>query len=221
MILKEKQFKNKNILISAGPTYENIDPVRFIGNYSTGLMGFSIAKELANRGAYVKLISGPVHLKINHPNIDRIDVISSEDMHNACIKNFSNSDITIMTAAVADYTLEKTEKQKIKKHKSNITLILKPTKDILAELGKNKKKNQILIGFALETNNEIENAKTKLENKNLDFIVLNSLKDKNAGPKHKTNKITIIDKYGNINHYDLKLKTEVAKDIADKIAEIL
>ncbi len=221
MTLKEKQFKNKNVLISAGPTYENIDPVRFIGNYSTGLMGFSIAEELAGRGAYVKLISGPVNLKINHPNIDRIDVISSEDMYDACIKNFLNSDITIMAAAVADYTLEKTEKNKIKKHKSNITLTLKPTKDILSELGKNKKKNQILIGFALETNNEIENAKTKLKNKNLDFIVLNSLKDKNAGFKHKTNKITIIDKYGDINHYVLKPKTEVAKDIADKIVEIL
>ncbi len=220
--LKRKgSFTGEKVMVTSGPTYENIDPVRFIGNYSSGLMGFSLAEELANRGAKVTLITGPGNIKIYNSSISRIDVLSAEQMYNACIENFPLSDIAIMSAAVADYTPEKTEKNKIKKKQSSINLKLKPTKDILAELGRNKRENQILIGFALETDNEIENARKKLKSKNLDFIVLNSLNDKGAGFKLKTNKITIIDKFDNVKSFSLKTKIEVARDIVDNIAELL
>jgi len=208
-------LKGRTILITAGPTYEAIDPVRFIGNHSSGLMGYSLALEAANRGADVILISGPTSLTVSHKRISRIDVVSAEDMFDACMNNFFKANIIIMSAAVADYTPEKFSQSKIKKKQEFVDIKLKPTKDILAELGKIKNKNQVLIGFALETDNEIENAKKKLRNKNLDFIVLNSLKDKGAGFKSRTNKIKIIDKNEKITDFELKTKEEVANDIID------
>jgi len=208
-------LKGRTILITAGPTYEAIDPVRFIGNHSSGLMGYSLALEAANRGADVILISGPTSLTVSHKRISRIDVVSAEDMFDACMNNFLKANIIIMSAAVADYTPEKFSQSKIKKKQEFVDIKLKPTKDILAELGKIKNKNQVLIGFALETDNEIENAKKKLRNKNLDFIVLNSLKDKGAGFKSRTNKIKIIDKNEKITDFELKTKEEVANDIID------
>jgi len=180
-------------------------------------MGFSIAKEFADRGCKVNLVSGPVSLDIQHPNINRTDVATANEMLNACKKYFNKSDICIMSAAVADYCPKHTELQKIKKNNSNLFIELTSTPDILAFLGENKSENQILGGFALETNNEFENAQKKLNNKNLDFIVLNSLKDNGAGFKHKTNKITIIDKHKNILKYNLKTKHEVAVDIVNYI----
>ena len=217
---KKTQLSNKKILVTAGPTHEAIDPVRFIGNHSSGVMGYAIAEELACRGADVELISGPTALSVFSPRITKTDVVSAEDMYDACINKFSECDIAVMSAAVADYTPEKIENSKIKKNTTDLSLKLKATKDILAQLGKQKKDNQILVGFALETDNELNNAKKKLKNKNLDFIVLNSLKDKGAGFKHKTNKISIIDNNGNISDFDLKDKKQVAIDIVDKIVEL-
>jgi len=214
---KKKDFSGERVLISAGPTYEAIDPVRFIGNNSSGYMGYALANEFANRGAKVELISGPVSIEINHININLTKVTSANEMYNACISVFPKTDIAIMAAAVADYTPVMPEKKKIKKKMSELSIKLKRTQDILAELGKQKKQGQILVGFALETDNELDNAQKKLKNKNLDIIVLNSLKDKGAGFGYTTNKVTISDKQGNINRYGLKSKPEVAKDIADKI----
>lgn len=215
--IAKNDLKGENILITAGPTYENIDPVRFIGNYSSGLMGFSIAKEAVKRGAKVTLISGPVNLDID--NVNRIDVVNAGQMYNACIDNSSKADIIIMAAAVADYTPLRCEKSKIKKYKSELCLDLKPTVDILSKLGEAKTDKQILVGFALETDNEIDNAKIKLKKKNLDFIVLNSLNDKGAGFKYNTNKISIIDINDNIQSFELKSKQEVAIDIVNKLVE--
>ena len=214
---KKKDFSGEKVLISAGPTYEAIDPVRFIGNNSSGYMGYALANEFANRGAKVELISSPVSIEIHHSNINLTKVTSANEMYNACISVFPKTDITIMAAAVADYTPVMPEKKKIKKKMLELSVKLKPTQDILAELGKQKKQAQILVGFALETDNELDNAQKKLKNKNLDIIVLNSLKDKGAGFGYTTNKVTISDKQGNINRYELKSKPEVAKDIADKI----
>jgi phosphopantothenoylcysteine decarboxylase/phosphopantothenate--cysteine ligase len=211
-------ISGKKVLITAGPTYEKIDPVRFIGNYSSGKMGFALAQTCAEKGAHVTLIAGPVQLTINHPNITRIDVESAEEMYQRAHENFSAADISILCAAVADFTPKETAANKLKKKKdSDLTLELKQTKDIAAALGKEKKENQILIGFALETENEELNAQEKLTKKNLDFIVLNSLQDKNAGFKYDTNKITIISRNGQKQSYDLKDKTLVAKDIIDTI----
>ncbi len=220
-ILKKKaDLKGKRFLISAGPTYEAIDPVRFIGNHSSGLMGYSLAEEAASRGATVELVSGPTHLSISHPAIKLTKVTSAEEMYRAVTAKFSAADVTIMSAAVADYKPEQVAEQKIKKSSESPKIKLVPTKDILAELGKQKKNSQLLVGFALETNDEISNAEKKLKNKNLDFIVLNSLKDKGAGFGHQTNKVFILDKNKNITHFDLKPKKEVAVDIIDKIVEI-
>ncbi len=220
-ILKKKaDLKGKKFLISAGPTYEPIDPVRFIGNHSSGLMGYSLAEEAASRGATVELVSGPTHLTVFHPGIRLTKVSSAEEMYQAVTAKFSEADVAIMSAAVADYKPEQVADQKIKKSSESPEIKLVPTKDILAELGKQKKNNQLLIGFALETNDEISNAEKKLKNKNLDFIVLNSLKDKGAGFGHQTNKVTILDKNKNITHFDLKQKKEVAVDIINKIVEI-
>ncbi|MGD0711393.1 MAG: bifunctional phosphopantothenoylcysteine decarboxylase/phosphopantothenate--cysteine ligase CoaBC [Bacteroidales bacterium] len=216
---KKAKLRGKKALVTAGPTYEAIDPVRFIGNHSTGLMGFSVAEELAENGADVILISGPTKLNLANYTIKRIDVISADDMYKACMKEFTNADIIIMSAAVADYCPAETSSKKIKKEGSEFTLHLKPTKDILSEFGKNKRKNQVFVGFALETDNEIEHAKKKLHTKNLDFIVMNTLKDKGAGFGYSTNKITIIDKSNEITTFGLKGKTEVAKDIVKKIIE--
>ncbi len=217
----EKNFSKKKVLISAGPTVEAIDPVRYISNHSSGLMGYKLATEFAERGASVTLVSGPTNLQINHPSIKLINVVNAEEMYNLCIDSFKNSEICIMSAAVSDFKPEIVRDSKIKKDKSLTSINLIPTKDILSELGKRKSGNQILVGFALETDNELANAKKKLKNKNLDLIVLNSLKDKGAGFKHKTNKISIIDNDGNIMNFGLKSKENVAKDIADKIYDFI
>lgn len=216
-ISKNAPLRKKKAVVTAGPTYESIDPVRFIGNHSSGKMGFTIAEELAKQGAKVTLIAGPTSLNIHHPNIKRIDVISAEQMYDASLKHFSSADIFVMSAAVADFKPVKKENLKIKKENGIASIALSPTKDILAELGKRKKKTQILVGFALETNNETVNAKAKLKNKNLDFIVLNSLQDAGAGFQHDTNKISILDKNNKEEHFELKHKFEVAKDIVHKI----
>lgn len=220
--LKNKlPLKDKKVLITAGPTYEAIDPVRFIGNQSSGKMGYALAEEMANLGAHVTLISGPTALNVSKSNIKKIDVVSAEEMLQACLANFSESEVCIMSAAVADYTPIKVEGQKIKKDASDFDLSLTKTTDILYQLGKLKNTNQILVGFALETNNEEAFAIKKIKHKNLDFIVLNSLNDTGAGFKSDTNKITIIDKNLAKTTFDLKTKTEVAKDICAKIISIL
>ncbi len=217
---KKQTLKGKKILITAGPTYEKIDPVRFIGNHSTGKMGFAIAEECANRGADVTLVSGPVQISTQHQNINRIDVESAEEMFSQVKKAFSKTDIVISCAAVADFTPKTIANSKIKRGKDDLTIELKPTTDIAGFLGEHKTK-QKLIGFALETDNEETNALGKLKKKNLDFIVLNSLKDKNAGFGYDTNKITIISANGEKKSFDLKPKTEVAKDIIEQLENIL
>lgn len=219
-LVTTEALKNKKVLVTAGPTYESIDPVRFIGNHSSGKMGFAIAEEFARHGADVTLISGPTDLKTNNSKIKRIDVTSADDMFEKTLKAFTKSEIAVMSAAVADYTPEKVSITKIKKSGDQLHLKLKKTKDILAELGMHKTKKQTLVGFALETNNEVANAKLKLQKKNLDFIVLNSLRSKGAGFGFDTNKITIIDKLGVQTEYKLKSKTEVAHDIVQKIIDL-
>lgn len=217
---KNSSMTGKKILITAGPTYEKIDPVRFIGNYSSGKMGYALAEECAARGAEVTLVSGPVNLSVNHPNINRIDVESAEQMYNACMSHYPTSDAGILCAAVADFTPECVADKKIKREKDDLTLNLKPTHDIAAALGKIKTDSQRLVGFALETNDETAHAQDKLKRKNFDFIVLNSLNDKGAGFRCDTNKITIIDS-GKAEEYPLKTKKEVAADIIDKLDSIL
>ena len=217
-----QDLAGKTVMITAGPTYEKIDPVRFIGNYSSGKMGFAIAEECASRGAEVVLISGPVTLKTVNKGIKRVDVESAREMLAASQDAFSRSDVAIMCAAVADYCVENVAESKIKREKDEIPVIrLKKNPDIAATLGTVKTDKQLLVGFALETDNEIENAKAKIEKKNLDYIVLNSLRDKNAGFSTDTNKVTIIARNGDIKAYDLKPKTLVARDIVDVIAEKL
>ncbi|MGV6944702.1 bifunctional phosphopantothenoylcysteine decarboxylase/phosphopantothenate--cysteine ligase CoaBC [Sphingobacterium kyonggiense] len=211
-------LKGKKALVSAGPTYEAIDPVRFIGNHSSGKMGYAIAKKLQTLGAEVTLVSGPTAL--NSPNqVKRVDVVSAQQMFEAMDKHFQESDIVVMSAAVADYTPVEVADQKIKKKAEDFSIALKKTTDILASLGKEKRDNQTLVGFALETNNELAHAKDKLERKNLDFIVLNSMQDKGAGFAHNTNKITVINRSGEVISYDLKSKDEVAKDICNLIIQ--
>ena len=217
---KNSSMAGKKILITAGPTYEKIDPVRFIGNYSSGKMGYALAEECAARGAEVTLVSGPVNLSVNHPNINRIDVESAEQMYNACMSHYPTSDAGILCAAVADFTPECVANKKIKREKDDLTLNLRPTHDIAAALGKIKTDSQLLVGFALETNDETAHAQDKLKRKNFDFIVLNSLNDKGAGFRCDTNKITIIDS-GKAEEYPLKTKKEVAADIIDKLDSIL
>lgn len=219
-ILKNLPLKNKKILITAGPTYEALDPVRFIGNHSSGKMGFEIAKAAASLGAEVIIVTGPTHQKAKHSLIQVIPVVSAQDMYEAVHQHFNFVDVAILSAAVADYRPKEVSQSKIKKKGETLTLELEKTKDILASLGAIKTK-QILVGFALETDNELENAKGKLKKKNLDLIVLNSLKDKGAGFKKDTNKVTIIDKNNNINAYQLKSKAEVARDILSVITQKL
>ena len=213
---QQQDLAGRKIIITAGPTYEKIDPVRFIGNYSSGKMGFALAEECASRGAHVTLISGPVTLKTQHPHIRRIDVESAGEMYEAASREFTDADAGILCAAVADFTPESVADHKIKREKDDLVLQLKPTQDIAASLGKQKKPGQKLVGFALETNDERQNAQGKLERKNFDFIVLNSLNDKGAGFRCDTNKITIIDRQG-YTDYPLKSKREVACDIIDKL----
>ena len=218
---QQQDLSKKKILITAGPTYEKIDPVRFIGNYSSGKMGYALAEECAQRGAEVLLISGPTGLKAVHPNIKTVSVESAQEMYEAAMSAFEPVDAAILCAAVADFTPDKTASTKIKREKeSDMLLRLKATQDIAASLGKIKKKHQILIGFALETDNEENNAVAKLTRKNLDFIVLNSLQNPGAGFRTDTNQVTIIDKSGKKTAFPLKLKVEVAKDIVDLLKEI-
>ena len=209
-------LKGKKVLVTAGPTYEAIDPVRFIGNHSSGKMGFAIASAAANLGAEVFLISGPSNQQIKHSLVHRVDVVSAEEMYDASHMYFKDVDIAILSAAVADYKPKNSASEKIKKTDTALELSLSPTKDILASLGAIKKQ-QYLVGFALETNNELENAKGKLKRKNLDAIILNSLQDKGAGFAKDTNKITIIDKEFNEKAFKLKSKVAVAKDIMNEI----
>jgi phosphopantothenoylcysteine decarboxylase/phosphopantothenate--cysteine ligase len=215
-LLSKLPLRGKKVLITAGPTYEAIDPVRFIGNHSSGKMGFAIASAAANLGAEVYLISGPSHQQIQHSFVHRIDVQTADEMYTAAHRYFKEVDIAIMSAAVADYTPSKVAAQKIKKKDASLSIQLTPTKDILASLGA-LKKHQFLVGFALETDNELANAKGKLQRKNLDAIVLNSLQDKGAGFATDTNKITIIDTKLNEKTFELKSKVAVAKDIMNEI----
>lgn len=219
-ILNKLPLKGKTVLITAGPTYEAIDPVRFIGNHSSGKMGFEIAKSAANNGAQVILITGPTNQKVEHSLIKTISVVSAESMYNEVHKHYKTVDVAILSAAVADYKPKNVSEIKIKKKDEALTLELTKTKDILASLGE-VKKNQLLVGFALETNNELKNAKSKLNKKNLDLIVLNSLNDKGAGFGGNTNKVTIIDKQENITKFELKSKTEVAQDLINIIIKKL
>ncbi|HMG88599.1 MAG TPA: bifunctional phosphopantothenoylcysteine decarboxylase/phosphopantothenate--cysteine ligase CoaBC [Chryseolinea sp.] len=212
-----QQLKGKTVLVTAGPTYEAIDPVRFIGNHSSGKMGFAIAEELANHGARVNLVTGPTHEHTNHPGVNVKSVVSAEEMFNACTALFPKSDITVLAAAVADYKPINIADQKIKKKDNSVTLELTKTHDIAASLAGQKHNGQIVVGFALETENERTNAIQKLESKNFDLIVLNSLNDDGAGFGHNTNKITIINKKHEAFSFELKEKQEVAKDIVAAI----
>ena len=218
---KKGRLAGKKVLITAGPTYEAIDPVRFIGNHSSGKMGFALAEALAFMGAEVTLVAGPTTLNTNGRNIKRIDITTAQQMYDACHLHFDKMDVAILAAAVADYKPKVVSDLKIKKKNIELQLDLELTKDILDSLGKLKKPNQLLVGFALETDNEIENAKAKVKNKNLDFIVLNKFGEKGIGFKVDTNKITIIDKNNIITDFELKSKDKVAADIADKISEYL
>lgn len=213
----KKKLLNKTFLVTAGPTFEKIDPVRFIGNYSSGKMGYAVARELADRGARVILVSGPVSLKMDHPMVELISVESASEMYTAATRVFGECDGAVLSAAVADFTPEEPVRRKTKRGKEPWDLRLMPTRDIAEELGRQKKKGQLLVGFALETHDELENARQKLLKKNLDFIVLNSLNDAGAGFGVDTNKISILDQYNNIQNFGLKSKALVAADIVDKL----
>lgn len=216
-------MRGRRVLVTAGPTYEKIDAVRFVGNYSTGKMGFAIAEALAAQGAQVTLVAGPTALQIANPLVERIDVESAQQMYNACISVFPQCDAAILSAAVADFRPATASNIKIKKvsDQEGMTLELVQTPDILASLGKMKTPKQRLVGFALETNNEVEHARAKLQRKNLDFIVLNSLQDAGAGFGHDTNKVTLLFSDGAIKEVPLKSKQLVACDIVDAVAKIL
>ena len=218
--LGNKALAGKKVLVTAGPTYEKIDPVRFIGNYSTGKMGFAIAEECAAQGADVTLVAGPVSLECKHPGIKRVDVESAREMYDAAMNAFPSCDVAVLSAAVADYRPAQCAPVKMKRTADDMFIELTPNSDIAASLGAVKGENQMLVGFALETNNAEENARLKLEKKNLDFIVLNSLEDNGAGFACDTNKVTIIDKSGK-SDFPLKSKKDVAKDIVSHIAKLL
>lgn len=217
---KKKDLSNKKILITAGPTYESIDPVRFIGNHSSGKMGLALALECYERGAEVHLICGPNQLNLKNYPFNSIEVLSAQEMYDACIKLYNSVDVAIMSAAVADYKIKDIATQKIKKKEDSMQIELTKTIDILSSLGKIKK-HQLLVGFALETENESLNAADKLNRKNADMIVLNSLNDKGAGFGHDTNKISVLHKDKRINEYGLKSKKEVANDIINEIVSLL
>ena len=217
-----KDLAGKKVLITAGPTYERLDPVRFIGNYSSGKMGFALAEVCAERGAEVTLVAGPVALGISNPAIRRIDVESAEEMYQAAREAFPDSDAAILCAAVADYRPEQVAERKIKREeKGEMTLRLVPNQDIAASLGAMKREGQILVGFALETDDGVSHAESKLRRKNLDFIVLNSLRDPGAGFRCDTNKIAILDNAGTRTSFPLKSKREVASDIVDRLVTCL
>jgi phosphopantothenoylcysteine decarboxylase/phosphopantothenate--cysteine ligase len=215
---QKEELSKKKILITAGPTYEKIDPVRYISNHSSGKMGYALAEVCAARGAEVILVSGPVRLEINHPNVKRINVSSADEMYKEAVQYFPQMDAAVLCAAVADYKPAEYAESKVKrKEEEELVLKLVPNPDIAAAVGKMKKKGQVLVGFALETDNEFANAEKKLKKKNLDFIVLNSLKDEGAGFQKETNKITIIDAQGKTERFPLKSKKEVAEDIINQL----
>ena len=216
---QNNSLKGKQVLITAGPTVEAIDPVRYITNHSTGKMGFALAKRFMALGANVTLVKGPTAHKEAIAGVDVVEVTSSDDMYQATTAAFPNMDIAVMAAAVSDYTPVDPADKKIKKNNDELVLQLRKTKDILAALGEMKKPDQFLVGFALETDNELENAKGKLQRKNADMIVLNSLQDKGAGFGHDTNKISVIYRDGTVKSFDLRSKTEVARDIVNEILE--
>ena len=217
--LQKQDLKGKKIIVTAGPTYEALDPVRFIGNRSSGKMGVEIAEELANRGADVTLIIGPSKLQAT-PSVKTIKVESAQQMFDVATKLFPESDAAIMAAAVADYRPKHVSDVKMKKKDDDLNIELEKTPDIAAHLGSLKKPNQRLIGFALETNDELKNAVSKLKRKNFDFVVLNSLRDSGAGFSHDTNKITLVFGENNVKTFELKSKTEVAKDIVTELVKI-
>lgn len=216
-----QSLRGRKIVITAGPTYEKIDPVRFIGNYSSGKMGFSLARVCAERGADVVLIAGPVTLPTPHASIKRIDVESADEMYRAAMEAYPTADAAICCAAVADYAPAEYRSTKMKRNADNLTLVLRPNKDIAAELGKIKRAGQCLAGFALETDHEAENAVAKMQRKNFDFIVLNSLRDAGAGFRGDTNKVSIWYRDGRSADYPVKSKLEVAADIADALTACL
>jgi len=213
----QNRLEGKNVLVTAGPTQEAIDPVRFIGNHSSGKMGYAIAEKIAQLGAKVNLVSGPSHLKINHPNVRLVKITSAQEMYEHSMEIFPDTEITVLAAAVADYKPKRRSDQKLKKEKASIDIELVKTQDIALSLGKIKKSGQFTVGFALETENEFKNALDKLKNKNFDLIVLNSLNDEGAGFGVDTNKITIIDKHNNSQQFELKNKQDVADDIVNTI----
>lgn len=216
----QMSLTGKKVMVTAGPTYEKIDAVRFIGNYSSGKMGYAIAEECASRGAEVVLVSGPTSLNVHNSNIKLVRVNSAREMYEACNQEFPQCNAAVLSAAVADFTPQNVSDTKIKRKDNNLEITLKPTDDIAASLGK-QKGDRVLVGFALEKENELENAIGKLERKNFDFIVLNSMNDKGAGFNHDTNKITIINRSKEVKNYDLKSKVMVAKDIVDEIEKLL
>ncbi len=216
----QMSLTGKTVMVTAGPTYEKIDAVRFIGNYSSGKMGYAIAEECASRGAEVVLVSGPTSLNVHNGNIKLVKVNSAREMYEACNSEFPQCNAAVLSAAVADFTPQNVSDTKIKRKDNNLEITLKPTDDIAASLGK-QKGDRVLVGFALEKENELENAIGKLERKNFDFIVLNSMNDKGAGFNHDTNKITIINRSKEVKNYDLKSKVMVAKDIVDEIEKLL
>jgi phosphopantothenoylcysteine decarboxylase/phosphopantothenate--cysteine ligase len=216
----QMSLTGKKVMVTAGPTYEKIDAVRFIGNYSSGKMGYAIAEECASRGAEVVLVSGPTSLNVHNGNIKLVKVNSAREMYEACNSEFPQCNAAVLSAAVADFTPQNVSDTKIKRKDNNLEITLKPTDDIAASLGK-QKGDRVLVGFALEKENELENAIGKLERKNFDFIVLNSMNDKGAGFNHDTNKITIINRSKEVKNYDLKSKVMVAKDIVDEIEKLL
>lgn len=218
---KKKVLTNKKVLITAGPTYEALDPVRFIGNHSSGKMGYALADAMAAEGAEVTLVSGPSTAALSNSSINLIKVNSAQEMYDVCLNFFSETDVAILAAAVADYKPAHVAEQKIKKKADSLTLELVKTQDIAAALGKLKKNGQFTVGFALETENEMENARKKLRSKNFDLIVLNSLNETGAGFGHNTNKISIIDKQNNVRDFELKNKKEVARDIVNTIIDTI
>jgi len=216
----EKDLMGMRVMLTAGPTYEKIDPVRFIGNYSSGKMGYALAEECARRGATVELISGPVQLKPQHPNIHLTKVESAKEMFEAATRTYPTCQAGILCAAVADFTPEHVADQKIKREGDDLVLRLQPTQDIAKALGQMKQEGQILVGFALETNDELAHAQEKMERKRFDFIVLNSLNDKGAGFQHDTNKVTFVSQKGQ-KDFELKPKTEVARDIVNELRSLM
>lgn len=217
----KKKLLNKKVLLTAGPTHENIDPVRFIGNHSSGKMGFAIAEAFAAEGAEVHLVSGPVSLGTTTPGIELIRVTSAAEMYERCNELINKVDIAVFNAAVSDFTPVSPSGKKVKRGAEEWSIQLKPTRDIAAEMGRKKKKGQILVGFALETDNELEHARQKLEKKNLDLVVLNSMQDKGAGFGTDTNRVTMIDRQGNVAKYELKPKKQVANDLVHRVVKMI